>query len=70
MEFTTRVCRPGDEQALSLVAEATILETYAGITDGRDLVQYVTAELSVANFSRMMGSDRVRVWIAETVAGE
>jgi hypothetical protein len=36
MEFTTRVCRPGDEQALSLVAEATILETYAGITDGRD----------------------------------
>ena len=68
MEFTTRVCRPGDEQALSLVAEATILETYAGITDGRDLVQYVTAELSVANFSRMMGSDRVRVWIAGTVA--
>jgi ribosomal protein S18 acetylase RimI-like enzyme len=70
VEFTIRVCRPGDEQALSLVAEATILETYAGITDGRDLVQYVTAELSVANFSRMMGSDRVRVWIAETVAGE
>jgi ribosomal protein S18 acetylase RimI-like enzyme len=70
MEFTTRVCRPGDEQALSLVAVATILETYAGITTGRDLVQYVTAELSVANFSRMMGSDRVRVWIAETVAGE
>jgi GNAT superfamily N-acetyltransferase len=70
MEFTTRVCRPGDEQMLSLVAQATILETYAGITDGRDLVQYVTAELSVANFGRMMGSDPVRVWIAQTVAGE
>jgi hypothetical protein len=61
MEFTTRVCRPGDEQMLSLVAQATILETYAGITDGRDLVQYVTAELSVANFGRMMGGDPVRV---------
>jgi hypothetical protein len=59
MEFTTRVCRPGDEQMLSLVAQATILETYAGITDGRDLVQYVTAELSVANFGRMMGGDTV-----------
>jgi ribosomal protein S18 acetylase RimI-like enzyme len=70
MEFTTRVCRPGEEQALSLVAQATILETYAGITDGRDLVQYVTAELSVADFSRMLASDRVRVWLAETVAGE
>jgi ribosomal protein S18 acetylase RimI-like enzyme len=70
MEFATRLCRPGDEQALSLVAQATILETYAGIADGRDLVQYVTAELSVADFSTMMASDRVRVWIAETVAGE
>jgi hypothetical protein len=39
MEFTPRVCRPGDEQTLSLVAEATILETCAGITDGRDLIQ-------------------------------
>jgi diamine N-acetyltransferase len=66
MEFTTRVCRPGDEQMLSLVAQATILETYAGITDGRDLVQYVSAELSVANFGRMMGGDPVRIWIAET----
>lgn len=69
MEFATRVCGPGDEQALSLVAQATILETYAGITDGRDLVPYVTTQLSVADFRRMMASDHARVWIAETVAG-
>jgi hypothetical protein len=65
MEFATRLCRPGQAQALSLVAQATILETYAGITDGHDLVQYVTAELSVADFSTMIASDRVRVWIVE-----
>ena len=70
MEFATRLCRLGDEKALSLVAQGTILETYAGITDGHDLVQYVTAELSVANFSRIKASDNARVWIAETVAGE
>jgi hypothetical protein len=42
MNFSTRVCGPGDEQALSLVGQGTILETYAGITDGDDLIKYVT----------------------------
>jgi hypothetical protein len=54
MEFATRLCRPGDERVLSLVAQATILETYAGITNGGDLVTYVNAELSPADFSRML----------------
>jgi diamine N-acetyltransferase len=69
MEFTTRLCGPGDEKDLSLVAQATILETYAGITDGNDLVTYVTAELSVADFSRILASDRMCAWIAETTVG-
>jgi GNAT superfamily N-acetyltransferase len=70
MEFTTRVCRPGDENALSLVAQATILETYAGISDGDDLVTYVDAESSVADFGRMVASEHIRAWIAETVIGK
>jgi GNAT superfamily N-acetyltransferase len=70
MEFSTRLCRPGDEQALSLVAQATILETYAGIAAGHDLLEYAAAELSVADFSRIMATDRARVWIAETIVGE
>jgi ribosomal protein S18 acetylase RimI-like enzyme len=70
MELTTRVCGPGDEQALSLLAQATILETYAGITDGGDLIKYVTAELSVTDFARILASDRERAWIAETITGK
>lgn len=70
MEFATRLSRPGDEKALSLVAQATILETYAGIADGHDLVDYAAAELSIADFTRLAASDRARVWIAETVAGQ
>jgi diamine N-acetyltransferase len=70
MEFATRVCRPGDAPALSLVAQATILETYAGITDGEDLIKYVNAELTVADFRRIVASDRMRAWIAETSAGK
>jgi diamine N-acetyltransferase len=69
MEFATRPCKAGDENALSLVAQATILETYAGITDGDDLTRYVRAELSVSDFSRMLANDRTRAWIAETVSG-
>jgi ribosomal protein S18 acetylase RimI-like enzyme len=70
MEFTTRLCRSNDEKALSLVAQATILETYAGITEGDDLIDYVGAELTVADFGRIAAGDRARAWIAETAAGK
>jgi diamine N-acetyltransferase len=70
MEFATRLCGPGDEQALSLVAQATILETYAGITDGSDLIKYVRADPSVTDFTRIVASDGARAWIVETVIGK
>jgi GNAT superfamily N-acetyltransferase len=70
MEFATRLCGPGDEGALSLVAQATILETYAGITEGDDLVTYANAESSVADFRRIVGSEHMRAWIAETIIGK
>lgn len=70
MEFATRLCGPGDEQTLSLVAQATTLETYAGTADGDDLVTYANTELSAADFSRILASDRMRTWIAETIAGK
>jgi len=67
-DVVIRACEPRDEQALSLVAQATILETYAGIIDGVDLVGYVSEEQTVADFAQL-GSDRVRAWLAETSAG-
>jgi diamine N-acetyltransferase len=70
MEIATRPCRPGDEKALSIVAQGTILETYAGITDGHDLVTYAAAELSASDFNRILSENRIRAWIAETVVGK
>lgn len=70
MEFTTRLCGPGDESALSLVAQGTILETYAGLADGDDLVSYAIAESSVADFRRIVASEHIRAWIAETTIGK
>ena len=69
-EFIIRLCRPGDERALSLVAQATILETYAGITDADDLFSYVNAELTIDDFSRFLADDRIRTWISETTIGK
>jgi hypothetical protein len=46
MEFSTRVCKLGDKQALSLFGRSTILETYAGITDGDDLIEYFTTKMT------------------------
>jgi ribosomal protein S18 acetylase RimI-like enzyme len=70
IEIISRACRPGDERALSLVAQATILETYAGIAEGEDLIAYVNAELTAGDFARMLASDQVRAWISETSAGK
>ena len=70
MEFTTRLCKPGDEGALSLAAQGTILETYAGITEGDDLITYANAESSVAVFNRIVTGEHTRAWIAETVNGK
>ena len=68
MEFVTRPCRPDDEQALALVAQAAILETYAGITDSDDLITYANAELTVADFGRILASDRVRASLLSDLA--
>jgi hypothetical protein len=70
MEFSTRVCKPGNEQALSLVGQATILETYAGIGDGDDLIKYASTEMTADVFRRDLASDGFRAWLAETTVGK
>jgi diamine N-acetyltransferase len=69
MEFALRVCGPGDETELSLIGQATILETYAGIAEGADLYDYVSSALSVDKFAALLSSDRVRAWTVETAVG-
>jgi diamine N-acetyltransferase len=70
MEFDLRLCGLGDELALSLVAQATILETYAGLADGADLYTYVTGELDARHFHTWLTSDRARIWAVEARTGK
>ena len=69
MDFRLRRCGPGDEIALSLIGQATILETYAGITEGADLYAYATKTLSVESFRELLADDRACAWIVETEVG-
>jgi ribosomal protein S18 acetylase RimI-like enzyme len=69
VEFVVRLCGSGDEEALSLVGQGTILETYAGITEGADLYEYVANKLSVESFRKTLAGDSARAWLVETEVG-
>lgn len=69
MDFRLRLCGLGDEAAVSLIGQATILETYAGIAEGSDLYAYVTKDLSVEKFRQLLSSERACIWLVETTIG-
>jgi diamine N-acetyltransferase len=59
----------GDLPALSLVGQATFLETYAGLVEGADIVAHCARQHSVDAYRSMLGQPRARAWLAETRAG-
>jgi ribosomal protein S18 acetylase RimI-like enzyme len=70
LEFRVRRCDAGDATAISLVGQATILETYAGIAEGSDLYTYVTKDLGVETFRGLLASERACTWVVETDVGK
>lgn len=70
MDFRLRLCGPDDALAVSLIGQATILETYAGLAEGSDLYGYVTNDLNVQRFGELLASERARAWVVETEVGK
>jgi diamine N-acetyltransferase len=70
MDFRLRLCGPGDEKAVSLIGQATILETYAGLAEGSDLYAYVTKDLGVESVREVLTSERACTWVVETEVGK
>src|SRR4051794_33889601 len=64
-----RICVPGDEHALSLVGQATFLESFAGVLSGDDILLHCTAQHSPAIYKDWLGESRARVWVAAMAAG-
>ena len=69
MTWRVRRAAPADAAALSLVASASFLETFAGILDGADIVAHCAANNAPAKFTAWAGDPRGTVSIAETSAG-
>lgn len=66
---TIRRCVPGDENALSLVAQATFLDTFAGVLSGRDILGHCLRQHSIEKYAHWLGDAASAVWIAEIEPG-
>lgn len=60
---------PGDEGALSLVGRATFLETFAGILDGRAIVEHCAHAHAAAVYRAWLEDAQAAAWLVETVQG-
>jgi GNAT superfamily N-acetyltransferase len=59
-----RLCRQGDEDALSLVGQATFLETFAGVLPGSDIVAHCRGQHASEVYRSWLDSG-APVWLAE-----
>lgn len=70
MDFRLRRCGADDATAVSLIGQATILETYAGLAEGSDLYAYVTKDLGVERFHALLADELVTAWLLEADVGK
>ena len=68
-DISIRRALPGDEEALSLVGQATFLETFAGILDGAAIVDHCRVAHSPAQYRQWLDGYRSAVWLVEVSAG-
>lgn len=64
-----RRAQPGDEEALSLVGQATFLETFAGILDGAAIVEHCQQAHAATQYRHWLAEPDTAVWLAEISPG-
>ncbi len=64
-----RRCTIGDETALSLLGQATFLESFAGMLDGNDILAHCANQHSVSVYLGWLEQNAYGVWIAEIQPG-
>jgi ribosomal protein S18 acetylase RimI-like enzyme len=69
MNWRVRQAGAADAAALSLVASATFLETFAGVLDGGDIVAHCAANNTAAKFTAWASDPLGAVTIAEVDKG-
>ncbi len=69
VKFHVRVCGPGDEQALSLIGQATFLEAFAGVLSGEDILLHCATQHAPDVYKAYLADSRARVCLAEIEPG-
>lgn len=69
MSIEIRPCVPGDADALSAVASATFLETYAGVIDGRDILRQCRTYHTPAAYEALLADPTRRLFLVEQAPG-
>lgn len=67
--ITLRRGEPGDEQALSIVGQASFLEAFAGVIDGKDIVRHCLKQHAVEKYAVWLHDSRTQIWLAEAEPG-
>jgi len=68
--ITIRKCAPGDELALSIVGQATFLDTFAGILSGKDILGHCGRQHSSEKYAGWLRDSASAAWIAEVEPGQ
>lgn len=65
MDVNIRSCGPGDAGALSLVGQATFLETYAEVLPRADILSHCAHEHGPSRYAAWLALPDHQLWIAE-----
>lgn len=68
-EVEIRRAQVGDEEALSLIGQATFLETFAGVLDGAAITAHCRKAHSPTQYLHWLNDARSAVWLASAVSG-
>lgn len=68
--ITIRRCGSGDEIALSIVGQASFLDTFAGILSGRDILGHCVRQHSSEKYADWLRNPASAAWIAEVEPGQ
>lgn len=68
--YHLRQCTPSDAAMLSLVAGASVLEAFAGILTGKDLLQHCQRNNSPEAFAKYLAQPTTRCVLAEAEPGD
>jgi ribosomal protein S18 acetylase RimI-like enzyme len=68
--ITIRQCGSGDEIALSIVGQASFLDTFAGILSGKDILGHCVRAHSSEKYADWLRDAGSAVWIAEVEPGQ